>query len=251
MPSAAVKARLDIVPQKIIIENRERGGELTILNLFNKKGTFRIELVNFAQNENGVYQQLNAPLSPDFDPATAVRISPRQFSLEANGRQKIRMSIRRPADLPEGEYRFHVKAIRLAQDDERRNAGDGINVLANVGVTIPVIVRHGNTSASATLNDPQIVEAARTKSGKPELHLTVNREGNASTIGKLEVIWQPQGGQNRKIGQMTNLNVFTDIEKRLIKLPLYEMPLGQGQILVRYTDAKDGSKIIDEKTLQR
>ncbi len=247
------QARIDIVPQKIIIESRERGGELTILNLFDNKGTFRIELLNFQQDENGGYTELNTPLDPNFDPHKIVRFSPRQFSIARSGRQKVRLSLKKPADLPDGEYRFHVKALRFAQEkDKIKSANDKtVSVLINMGVTIPVIVRHGKVSATAKLGTPTIVEAVQTKSNKPELHLPITRSGNASTIGLLEVIWQPQGGEARRIGRITNLNIFTEITTRYIKLPLYEMPYGQGKLLIRYTDTINKGKVFDEITVQR
>lgn len=251
--TSPAEARIDIVPQKIIIQSRERGGEFTILNLLDAKGTFRIEMINFSQNENGIYTELNTPLDPQFDPGKVVRLSPRQFSLNPEGRQKVRMSLRKPADLPDGEYRFHVKAIRLAQDDERTspNGEERINVVANIGVTIPVIVRHGKINVSAKLKDAQIIPPAQTEKNRPELHLRAEREGNASSIGVLEVFWQPQGAKSRRIGQITNANIFTEINGRNFRIPLTELPVGNGQITVRYADAVNKGKIFDEITIQR
>lgn len=251
--SIPVQARIDIVPQKIVIENRERNGELTILNLFGVKGTFRVELVNFQQDENGVYKELSAPLNSNFDPKKIVRFSPRQFTLDAYGRQKVRISLRKPADLPEGEYRFHIKAIRMAQEDERKQKNpNSISVLTNVGVTIPVIIRHGNTSAKAHLHDLSIIDASQTKTKKPELHLTIDREGNASTIGMLEILLKTPNGKERRIGRITNMNIFTDITTRKVEVPLYENPTGQGRLIARYYDGDGGNnkgKIFDEVSL--
>lgn len=241
------QARIDIVPQKIVIENRERNGELTILNLYDVRGTFRVELMSFMQNEDGVYSELATPLSKDFDPQEIVRFSPRQFTLEPQGRQKVRISLRKPADLPDGEYRFHIKAIRLVQEDEtRENDKKSIAVKANIGVTIPVIVRHGQTNSRASLHDVSLVPASKTDSQKTELHLNIQREGNASTIGMLEVLWEDKSGQVKRIGRITNMNIFTDITNRNVKVPLYEMPSGSGKLHVRYVDTVNKGKIFDE-----
>lgn len=248
--SVPVQARIDIVPQKIIIESRERNGELTILNLFGIKGTFRVELISFRQDENGVYQELSTPLDSNFNPKEIVRFSPRQFTLDAYGRQKIRISLRKPANLPEGEYRFHIKAMRLAQEDEKKQENpNSISVLTNVGVTIPVVIRHGNTSSKANLSDLTLVDSLRTKTNKSELHLNIERTGNASTMGILEVLIQSTNGEERRIGRITNMNIFTDITNRKVKIPLYEKPEGQGRLIVRYYDDKNKRKIFDEASL--
>lgn len=247
--SLPAEARIDIVPQKIVIESRERNGELTVLNLMGVAGTFRIEIVNFVQDEDGVYQAIEEPLDSNFNPKNIVRVSPRQFRIEAGGRQKIRVSLRKPADLAEGEYRFHIKAIRLAQDDERR-AGDpnGVSIIANIGVTIPVIVRHGQTESNAKLSDVKIVEASKTRNNQPELQMKIERSGNASTLGMVEVLWVNSSNQAKRIGRIKNMNIFTDIEKRFVKIPLSEMPVG-GTIQVRYVDGVNKGNVFDEVKL--
>ncbi len=249
IPSA--QARIDIVPQKIIIENRERGGEFTILNLIDQESTFRISLLNFEQNQDGVYKKLDTPLNPAFDPDKIVRFTPKQFTLPPGGKQKIRLSLRKPAELPPGEYRFHVKAMQFAQKDDlkRDPNAKSVQLVMNTGITIPVIVRHGETSVSAKLGNPKIVPATQTETKKPELHMPVNREGNASAIGMLQVFWQPTGEQPRRIGRITNLNVFTDIASRNIKLPLTEAPQGSGTLRIRFLN-KDG-RIYDEISVEQ
>ena len=243
------EARIDIVPRKIVIENRERSGELTILNLTGQQSTFRMDLISFSQNENGIYTELETPLNPAFDPSTVVRFSPRQFTLPPGGRQKIRLSLRKPANLPDGEYRFHIKALSLAQPDP--DLPDGVYMHANIGVTIPVVVRHGNTEARASLSDIKLVAPNKTERNRPELHLTINREGTESAIGNLEVFWQANGQKEKKIGNMGHTNVFTEINQRFVKIPLTEMPSGNGTITVRYSKELNEGEIYDEVSLQR
>ena len=247
--SLPAEARIDIVPQKIVIESRERNGELTVLNLMGIAGTFRIEIVNFIQDEDGVYQEIEQPLDSNFNPKNIVRVSPRQFRIEPSGRQKIRVSLRKPADLTEGEYRFHIKAIRLAQDDERREGDpNSVSIIANVGVTIPVVVRHGQTESGAKLSDVRVVDSSKTKSNRPELQMKIERSGNASTLGMVEVLWVNSSNQVKRIGRIKNMNIFTDIEKRFVKIPLSEMPTG-GTIQVRYVDSVNKGNIFDEVKL--
>lgn len=242
-------ARIDILPRIIVIESRERSGELTILNLLNEKSTFRMDLENYSQDETGTYTILDSPLNPDFDPSKVIRFSPRQFALSRGGRQKIRLSVRKPADLVEGEYRFHIKALRLANTDNIDP--NNINVIANVGVTIPVIVRHGNVQGRASLENARLVDPARTESGKPELQVQINRTGNASTLGSLEVIWQRSGADPVKIGSIANMNVFTEINQRQVKVPLSELPYGAGTVTVRYNNGQRSGEIYDEVSIQR
>jgi len=246
------QARIDIVPQKLVIGNRERNADMTVLNLQDIAGTFRIELVNFTQDENGVYQEIKTPLNANFDPAEFVRFSPRQFTLEAGDRQKIRISLRRPSDLPEGEYRFHIKATRLVENDERRlDNTDSVSVISNIGVTIPVVIRHGDTNATAKISNISLRRAPDTKTERPELDLTIDRMGTESTLGMIEVLLKEENSSKEKrIGYIKNINVFTDIEKRNITIPLSEDLQGKGTLHVRYIDSIHRGKIFDETELQ-
>ena len=246
------EARIDIVPQKVIIDSRERSGEFTVLNLFNQKGNFRIELLNYSQNENGVYKKLKVPLDPAFDPKTNIRFSPRQFNLDAGSKQKVRLSVKRPAALPDGEYRFHVKATRFADSDHQENSDEpSIKVNMNMGIVIPVVIRHGKVISDAKMKDVILVGPEQTQKQRPELHLNLLREGNASAIGRLEVFWQKDGKKETQIGLISNANVFTEISQRKFKIPLKEMPVGKGKVIVRYSDEIKKGTVIDEVVLQR
>ena len=211
-----------------------------------------MELVSFKQNEAGLYEELDTPLNSAFDPSKIVRFSPRQFTLNKGGRQKVRLSLRKPANLPEGEYRFHIKATRLAQP-ENKNLDDGVYMHANIGVTIPVIVRHGDAQVSADVSNIKIIPPSQTIRKRPEAHVTINRKGNKSAIGKLEVYWKENGQKEKKIGNVGHLNVFTDVEKRHVTNPLTEMPNGHGSLTVRYTkdSGRDKGELYDEEVLMR
>lgn len=246
-------ATIDITPQKIVIDARERGGEFTVLNLFDKNGTFRIELLNYEQEENGSYKKLKSPLNPNFNPEEIVRFSPRQFTLKPGQRQKVRLSLRKPADLPEGEYRFHAKALRFATEEEKREGAknNSVSLLMNTAIVIPVVVKHGNTQVQTKLDNATLIDPSQSPKERPELHIDVLRDGTASAIGKLDVYWQPTAGKTKKVGTIVNANVFTEINKRTFKIPLSETLIGQGTVTVRYTDEVNKGKILDEITIKR
>lgn len=249
--ASLAQSRIDITPRRVVIEARERSGEITLLNLGNDEGTFRIALLNYRQGEDGVYTRLESPLNPIFDPEQVLRLSPRQFTLPSQGRQKVRFSIRKPADLPDGEYRFHILATRMADFGPPSPIGQGEKVAAmatNIATAIPVIVRHGQTQVSATITDLSYMPA--NAEGKPEAKLTINREGNISTLGVLKAYWTPAGGQPQDVGTLANMNVFTDITKRFVAMPLKISLDGPGTLRIVYTMDKT-QEIYAEASLQR
>lgn len=243
------EARIDLLPRKIVMQPRDRSAEITVLNLSQEPTTFRIELVNYKQDENGIYETLSTPLNPAFDPEKIVRLSPRQFTLPAEGRQKVRFTLKKPADLPVGEYRFHIKVVEIGQQKKAvPEKGATINVKMNVGVVIPVVVRNGEVDVTAKLADPKIVTTG-TESGQPELNIRINRQGLSSAVGVLKVFWEPAGGEAKQIGYISNMNVFSEAAGRNMRVPLSEVPSGSGKLLIQYIDDVDGGnkgKIFDE-----
>lgn len=238
-------ARVDILPHMVVIESRERAGEVIVLNLAEEIGEFHLSVINYQQDEKGVYKILDGPLSPLFDPKDVLRMSPRNFQLAALGRQKVKISIRRPSDLPDGEYRFHIVAMspdRKHAKDSDENASVAMSI--NLGVAIPVIVRQGDISATGKVKDFELVDASQTESRKPELKFTAEREGKASTLGRIDVAWAPDGKTYQDIGFITNFNLFTEIDKRYGAIPLEKMPRG-GTIRVLYTDVRT-KEVYDE-----
>jgi P pilus assembly chaperone PapD len=248
---ATATERVDIVPQRVILQPRERAGEFTLLNRGNTTGTFRIEVLSFKQDQYGVYEELKQPLNPAFDPEKILRLSPRQFTLEPEARQKIRFSIRKPENLPEGEYRFHIRATRMSEYGPPAPVNDkasSVGMAMNIGVAIPVIIRHGQVQAGATLSD--LAYNPSGQDGKPALTFTLNRTGNASILGTATAIWQPTGGQPQQIGSMGNLNVFTENAYRKVSMPLDTVPSGSGTIQLTYTNDETKTPYA-EATLQR
>lgn len=241
-------SRINILPNKILLQDRERSAELTLLNLTNKTTIARIEILSYRQKPTGEYETLGTPLNPLFDPESIVRLSPRQFTLPPGGRQKVRFSIQKPADLPPGEYRFHIKAISYDQEDfsvrRREVEGTQMQIKMNLGVVIPIIVRHGEVASTAKLENVSIVPDPQ-RGGAMGLKVDVVRTGVAGVSGKIQAF----NTEMREVGLLNNANVFTEIDRRTFIMPLKEVPTGN--IHLRYTEDVGNKGVLDELVVQR
>lgn len=254
IPSLAM-ARVDLLPHLLVIEGRQRSADLTVLNLGNEVNRFEVKFINYRQNENGTYTILEQPLHEDFDPQKIVRMSPQEFVLDPKGKQKIRIAVRKPADLPEGEYRFHVIATGYAFDREvpqdfSERVGVGLTV--NVGIAIPVIVRHGELErATSKLKDFKLLSPSQSDSGRPELQFRATRDGDTSVLGEVQVAWSPAGTDEfTDIGFITNFNIFPEISYRDGAVPLDALPLGAGRLRILYKDTHS-DEIYDEVVIDQ
>ena len=87
-----------------------------------------------------------------------IRYAPRQLRLEPGRPQTIRILYRRPGELAEGEYRSHLlfqEIPKVAPTPAQGEGPSGLNmqISALFGISIPVIVRHGDLEASARLTE--------------------------------------------------------------------------------------------------
>lgn len=250
-PLLAYAARVDVLPRKILLDDRQRSADITLLNLGDKPGIVRISMISYAQDEKGEYKELAAPLNPAFDPEKLVRISPKQFALPPGGRQKVRLSIQKPADLPDGEYRFHIKALSFDEGDfsVRRTPvrGSGTSIKTNVAVAIPVVVRKGALSTGAKLGNIRYLSAEQSGTKQPALQLDITRTGAAGTMGTLHAY--SESGGPREIGILNNVNVFSEIKTRTVVIPLREVP--PGNIRLQYVNDFDDKGVLDEVVVEK
>lgn len=248
----AQAARVDILPRKVLLDGRQRSADITLLNMSDKASIVRIEIISYQQQPNGEYRELDAPLNPAFDPEKDIRISPKQFTLPPNGRQKVRLSVQKPADLPPGEYRFHVKALSFDAEDYsvRRSTarGSGISVKMNVGVVIPVVVRNGDLTSTAKLGNVSLVPSETGGMKQPSLKVDITRTGTAGVMGTITVYETAAGGL-REIGKVNNVNVFSEVQTRTLVFPLKEAP--SGSFVLQYVNDFGDRGIIDELAVQR
>ncbi len=151
-----------------------------------------------------------------------VIFTPRQVTIEPNGHQTIRLSLRRPADLPDGEYRSHLGMIRLARQGPERpdpNAKSiDMDFRVNLGFSIPVIVRSGQDDAlKISLTNPKL-EMSKSTRPIPLLKIDVHRDaGKFSTYGQIDVYWTPSKGSEKKIGSTSNVALYLNWRPDLSK----------------------------------
>lgn len=246
--------RLTIAPTRIVIEPRERSGELSIMNIYAQAATYRVKIVNNKmKEEGGGYNTLSGPLDPAFDPEEYIRLTPRQFRLEPNGVQRIRFSVRRPPDLPPGDYRFHIMATRLFGNTSTEQVDKGVKatVATNIGISIPVVVRQGDYNGDVKIEDVQLYPASPTQK-LPKATLTIRRIGNNDIFGGIDLYWVPAGSDQRElIGTVRNSNLFHEIERLKTSINLNKYPQGSGKLIAQYIEDYYKQGVIDELVIDR
>lgn len=266
LPGPAMQARaqsgfgdITVTPTRIVLEGRERSGTILLANTGAKKATYRISVINMRMTETGAFEEVpEGGAKPGEQFAQDIfRFAPRQTTLEPGETQTVRIALRKPAGLPAGEYRSHL-VIRAIPDGGagrsiEQSPGEGLAISLSVipGLALPVIVRHGEVSATATLSDFHYDPAPVTADGgQATLTFRINREGNRSVYGDITATYfAPESDEGVLLSEVNQLAVYTPIGHRIVRMTLtiprdLELKSG-GRIAVTYrTPPKEGAEII-------
>lgn len=243
LAAAADAGELMIHPQRIVFEGNQRTAAIDVINSGTEAMTYRISLVQRRMTETGDFVEISeADRAPGESFAgEMIRFSPRQVLLRPGLSQTVRMQLRRPAGLAEGEYRSHLHFQALptgapaAAGSDGASQGFDIRLIPIYGLSIPVIVRHGNTSAALSIED---LALRRSDEDSPALAMTLRRSGNRSVYGDLTVYFTPATGKERVIGRANGVAVYTPnaIRRAVVPLPALRGGIPPGELRVTFAE---------------
>jgi len=245
LPSPSSIQDLVITPTRIVFDGEVRNAELALVNRSEKTHTYALSFVQCRMSETGEIREIdkNTPADQgEYFADNYVRFSPRRIILVPRQVQMVRMLLRKPADLAEGEYRSHLsfRLIPSAEDAVKLDSvsrGIQIKLVPIYGVTIPVIVRHGSLTATTRLSDLRV--------NANGLNLTIEREGNRSTYGDMTAFWKAAGSKAVTVGAMNGVAVYTPNQKRKVLMALSPpkgVELRDGELIVRYVKLENGAE---------
>ncbi len=248
---------LMVTPTRIVLEGRTRSAEVIVMNSGTAPATYRISFKNMRMLENGSYEDIETPAAGERFADKMIRYAPRQVVLEPGVTQTVRLLVRKPRDLAPGEYRSHllfqsIPPPAAGADIEALDLKEGeirVQVRTIFGVTIPVIVRHGDLRATVSLSELAL-EAADNRDGPRVLSLRLNRSGDRSVYGDVVVTFEPDAGEDTEVGVVRGLAVFTPNLTRILQISL-RLPNGVtlrgGRLHVAYREPPDeGGAVLAE-----
>lgn len=208
---------LMITTPRVVFEGRERSISVNLKNAGDQPGSYRIFFREQTMDNTGSVQKLAEGEHADRSAATMVRYSPRRVTLAAQQGQRVRLALRKPADLADGEYRSHLvfRSEPNAQTPQTLNSQDRTRFRPTFEFSIPLIIRHGQTFATASLSNPALIQ----QDGHRTLHLTLNRTGNRSLYGDFQVVGLQNGNASGKpLFEQKGLAHYTPLLKRKVQL---------------------------------
>jgi len=224
--SFASTATLLITPSRVVFEDRTRSEQVTLTNKGDEETTYRISFVRKNMTEDGKFETIDKDEN-DKDGMysdTMVRYSPRQVVLAPGQSQVIRLLLRKPKGLADGEYRSHllmqalpkVTTSDVSKAVEQDADGIKIEITTVLGITIPVIVRKGSLDASLDITNVRYVKSTDPKV-KSHIEFDMNRKGSQSVYGDFRVT-HSDGSNETIVSIIKGVAVYTPTKLRHIKL---------------------------------
>ncbi|MGM0604034.1 MAG: hypothetical protein ACQESS_12080 [Bacillota bacterium] len=210
----AANRPVEMISQRIIIEGRGRSAVVKLLNRNPEAITYRIETIMLRQNLSGGTEMVEEPTTEEQKILKMIRFSPRQVRIKSNSVQTVRIMARKPANLPDGEYRAHMKATPIPDPEKESGSSEGAEVKIDliISLSFPIIIRHGETNVEL---DAAKVTPEAMQDGKKGLKVRIIADGNRSAYIDAELYH----GETL-IGERKAFAVYQPNGKRDIVIPL-------------------------------
>ncbi len=228
-PAGSVSGMGDInlYPKRVVIDQRQRVASVGLFNRAAAQGDYDISITDWMMTpEGGLVEMAQVA-----DPAQRARVktasallrwSPHRVTLGSHDSQTVRIMARIAPDLPPGEYRSHFFAVAIPPNTEggltveeavgtKSPSGIGVTILPRFGISIPVIVRVGETTLNTGLRDLSIMT---TPEGTKQISLTVTREGTRSAFGDIVVT---AAGTKTRVAEIKGVGVYPEVSQRTIR----------------------------------
>jgi len=246
----SASAALLVAPIRVAFDERDRTKEVILINEGDERRTYRVEWQEQTVDAAGGYVALDE--AAEFNRASSmIRYSPRQVTLEPGERQIIKLVVRKPADLKQGEYRSHLKftAIPTGLEASQDPAGPGIGIKMHLfmSYTIPVIVKQGSQEPSVMIGNTSL----RENDGRYFLQTELYKDSIFGVSGDLVALQAQANGEQKEVARLNNVNFFHELNQRTAKLVLLapEQALS-GSLTLRYEGKYEFlGKVLSEKSI--
>lgn len=238
-------------PLRIEVPDGQRYAKVTILNQSDiDPVAYNISTLPLRMKEDGSLFEPEVPTKREVLTSSMVRFSPRTAKLEPSGRQSVRIAIRKPPNLPDGEYMTYMRVgpIDTPESVAPKKAlpakASSMTIEMKVGMRIPIIIYQG---ASTTKSSVSAVRVRRTSNGTPFIDLKLDRTGNRSSYVGTSV-YSINNGQKKLIASKMRTVTYFPLTSRTLSLPINDPEFKGGTVLVELNDFNDKEKkIIDSK----
>jgi len=230
MPDIARAATkiLMLNPVRTIFTDRQRSVNTHVINNSEESITYTISLVTMRKGENGKFYEPEIETEEELLIKNMIRFSPRRATIEPGKRQVVKLMVRKPKNLPPGEYQTRLRLSPLpprhspAPKPVARTVKKGmIDLDLIVDSTFPIIIQHGGLTAEVNPLSIALKEFPKAPAGIAA-EVTFSRSGDCSAFGNVFITFTPADTStaSREIGRALGLAIYIPDTERTMTVPL-------------------------------
>lgn len=221
---ANAQGNLLITPRRVVFEGNKRSEELNLANTGKDTAKYNVSIVEYRMNEDGTFQEITEPDPGQNFADKFLRFFPRTVVLAPNEAQVVKVQVIKANELQPGEYRSHVyfRAVPnvkpLGEGETPKDSSSiSVRLVPIFGITIPVIIRVGESMTKVTLSDLALEQPNDTTN---RLKIIFNRTGNMSVYGDITVEHVAPNGKVTPVGSVKGIAVYTPNSIRRFQMDL-------------------------------
>jgi hypothetical protein len=239
------------------MEGSKKTADLNVANTGKDTAKYMVTLVEQRMKEDGTFETIKEPDPGQNFASKYLRVFPRSVVLGPNEAQVVKIQLHNAGKMAPGEYRSHIY-LRAVPEEKALGEVDttvktdaiSVQLVAVFGITIPVIVRIGDSNTQVELSD---LSFNMVKDTIPGLQLSLNRSGNMSVYGDLAIDHISKDGKATNVYLAKGLSVYTPNKLRKVSVNLERKPevdYRSGALRVSYTAQSDGREKLAEKEIR-
>ena len=217
-------AGLMITPTQVVFEGRDHYADVTLINNGKEERNYELDWVfQKMQPDTGSYYFWETS-EDDLDISKHITLSPKRVRLAPGAKQKIRLVLRRPAEVAAGDYHAHLKFKALANesdnDADKKLEGVRAAVGINVSYTIPVIFRAGEPYMATEIGRIDLERNSGTGLLNVLVPVIRSSESPYAILGYMWVYHVSADGHEELVGELSNAHIFPEIDTRTFEVLL-------------------------------
>jgi hypothetical protein len=240
------QGNLMVIPRRVVFEGTKRYQELNIANTGTDTARYNISLMHLRMKEDGAFEQIVSPDTELYFADKYIRFFPRTVILGPNEAQAVKIQLTKTNQMSAGEYRSHLyfraepNPKPLGEKETSKDTTSiSVKLVPIFGITIPVIIRVGESTTKVSLSD---ISFEIINDTIPTLKMTFNRTGNMSVYGDLTIDHISSGGTVTRVGFVKGIAVYTPNPIRRFKVDLDKsssVNFSKGKLQLVYSSQSD------------
>ena len=248
--TAKAQGNLLLYPKRIVFEGKKKSEIINLSNTGKDTVKYFISVVQSRMKEDGAFETIILPDSGQNFAGKYFRFFPRNVVLGPNEAQSVKIQLINTTGMEPGEYRSH---IYFRSEPDKKPLGEvetpkdsssiTVNLVAIFGISIPIIIRVGESTTQVSLSDAKFEMKNDTI---PSLNINFNRTGNMSVYGDISVDHISLQGKVTRIAIAKGMALYTPNHKRHFNLLLDKnagIDYHKGRLHIAYTTQPDAKSV--------